>query len=164
MRKAAIVVALAAVAIAITVIATSLHEALERSRWKRTMSDMRTIAIGLEARAEDVGSFTIDRPARSTATRAEEFGALQRIPLRSLERALVPRYVLKFPRRDAWGQEFDVRVGAYDAQGKAMVYAMRSYGSDGRADAEVYTHRVTTSPAADIVFANGNFLQFQEGV
>ena len=150
--SAAVVAGLAAL------IVPNLLEALERSRQKRSMADMRSIATGWEARAEDLKTFAVG------SRRAVPPGTFHSVPLAELERALVPTYIRKLPRLDGWGNAFDVYVGGYDAEGRAKHYLVRSRGSDGRAETSRYRHGETSSFREDLVFANGNFIRHAGGI
>lgn len=139
--------------------------ARNRSRQKRTMADMRTIATALEARATDVSSYAIapDAHNENPGTSAEAFATLHRESFADLERALVPTYIKNLPRKDGWGVDFDIRTGHYIGKGKATMYALRSYGSDRRPDGDSYTGRITKAFREDIVYSNGTFFQYPEG-
>ena len=160
-------------AIAITVIVAffsimiipNLMTARNRSRQKRTMADMRTIATALEARATDLNSYTINPAGRDAhaGKRVEEFTKLHRESFEDLERALVPTYITKLPRQDGWGVDFEIRTGDYDEKGQAMLYALRSYGSDRKPDSDIYELRTIHEFREDIVFAQGNFFRYPEG-
>jgi len=139
--------------------------ARNRSRQKRTMADMRTIAAALEARASDVNSYAIvpDAHNENPGTSVEAFTTLHHESFADLERALVPKYIKKLPRKDGWGVDFDIRTGDYIGKGKATMYALRSYGSDRRADGDSYTSRISKAFREDIVFSNGAFFQYPGG-
>ena len=135
-----------------------LRTALQRSRQKRTMADMRQIATALEARATDVKSLTMG-PVRNVPP-----GTLHRVAHEDVERALIPTYTRKIPRLDGWGEPIRVYVGNYDEKGRARDYLVRTFGSDRRADTSRYTHTKTSRFSQDVVFTNGNFLQYPEGI
>lgn len=148
----AIVGAIAFLFIAV-IVAPNLLTARNRSRQKRTMADMRSLATALEARAADTTTYAIDSlPVHPTAT---DFTSLTPVPLDALERALTPKYIRKQPRLDGWGNEFEVRLSA-------KTYAIRSRGSDGDADPVIrFNHRIE-SFEEDLVFEGGNFTQYPE--
>jgi len=126
--------------------------ARNRSRQKRTMADIRTIATAWEARATDINSYTI--------------GAVRGGPLPTAElvAALRPTYVREFPRADGCDQEFQFLAGEYDEKGQAQVYSIRSLGSDRRPDRDPNSFRgATTDFTDDVVYSNGSFLQYPEG-
>src|ERR1700741_3723005 len=123
-----------------SVIIPNVLTARNRSRQKQTMADMRSIATTLEARASDLNSYTIDPAAarENAGSRVEEFTKLHRESFADLERALVPAYIKKLPRKDGWGVDFEIRTGDYNEEGQATLYALRSYGSDRKPDSDIY--------------------------
>jgi type II secretory pathway pseudopilin PulG len=154
------------VSVVASIIVPNVLTARNRSRQKRTMADMRTIATALEARATDLNSYTVN-PAATRANagkRVEEFGTLHRESFADLERALVPTYIEKLPRKDGWGVDFEIRTGDYNEKGQAMLYALRSYGSDRNPDGDAYEVRVNTAFREDLVYAQGTFVRYPEGL
>jgi type II secretory pathway pseudopilin PulG len=132
--------------------------AMNRSDRNRTMADMRTLAQAIEARATDTHSYGLIPADRQITVAVGDLRPLRRVRHSELERALVPKYIKSVPRYDAWEHEFDVRVAA-------NTYTVRSFGSDGRAEADVYTPNTTTYGfKKDLVFSEGTFLQYPEGV
>jgi len=140
-----------AISIAITVIGLGLLSSIvvpnlvtanQRSRQKRTMADLRSIATAWENRATAVHSYSIDSSGRRTT-------------VDDLERALAPTYIRSLPRRDAWGHEFEIESGP-------QTYALRSLARDGRSDGLPH-HGAITNFSHDLIFANGTFTQYPEG-
>jgi len=125
--------------------------ARNRSRQKRTMAYMRDLATALEARAEVSGSYSID-------------GIHGRVHANDLKKALVPTYIREVPVLDGWGNPFDFSIGDFDKNGQAQGYLIRSFGSDGRADATIYASRQITKFSDDVVYANGTFVWFPDGM
>jgi general secretion pathway protein G len=144
-----IVVAIIGILAAIAI--PNLLTAMQRSRQKRTMADMRTIATSWEARATDVNSYTaagISWPALSAS-------------VTTLDSMLTPTYIKKLPAYDGWSKEF--RVGS-----TASSYSVGSYGADGTQDQMATTSStnpiITNDFDCDIVFSEGNFVIYPEGV
>jgi type II secretory pathway pseudopilin PulG len=124
----------------------NLRQAMGRSKQKRTMADVRAIAMAWEARATDVNTYDVT-PRRSSA-------AMKSVALRDLRHALTPTYLKEVPGRDAWGHPLQfVTSGQH--------YFIRSSGADLRFDHNVGP---TTSFDGDIVFKDGVFLEYAEGV
>ncbi len=119
--------------------------ALNRSRQKRTMADIRTVAEAWEARANDV--HTYDAAPRRSA-------GMTIVPARDMKRVLEPAYVKVLPVRDAWNRPLQ-----FVTNGQS--YFIRSAGRDGRLD-----HHA--GPAAsvdnDLVYRNGEWVEWPEGV
>jgi len=131
-----------------SVIVPDYRDAVRRSSQKRTMADMRSIAMAWEARASDVHSYAVGPPRRHVTTT-------------DLARALEPKYIRNLPRVDGWGTEFQFSAGDYDAEGRADTYIIRSLGSDRRNDRSDASGP-TGNFASDIIYSNGSFVQYPE--
>jgi len=101
-----------------------LLTAMQRSRQKRTMADIRTLAAELEERAEKTGRYALD---------AKDLHHL-----------------------DGWGAPFELHASGND-------YSIRSYGRDARRD-DRDVAGATTDFARDIVYSNGTFVTYPEGI
>lgn len=121
--------------------------ALDRARQKQTMADMRTIAMAWESRATDSQSYLV--AGFSFPTTAVEYTALSG--------ALTPTYIRNLPELDGWKRAYEFAVDGTSG------YAIRSPGRDGTFE-DSYVRGATTDPDADIVWANGSFIQFPDGV
>src|SRR5687767_2214082 len=83
------------------VVVPNILESLNRSRQKRSMADMRSLATALEARATDTNTYSIgSTPVALTAT---DFTSLTPVSLDAVQGALSPKYIRKTPRIDGWG-------------------------------------------------------------
>src|SRR4029078_6643125 len=91
-----IVVAIIGILAAIAI--PNLLTALQRSRQKRAMADMRTIAAAWEARATDVNAYNAAGAVAGFPTIA--------INVTDLQKHLTPTYVKTFPGKDGWGNDF----------------------------------------------------------
>jgi hypothetical protein len=114
------------------------------SAQRRTMGDLRSIATAIEAYGVDHNRYP---PANS---------------LDELSQMVSPIYLREFPKVDGWGHQYRFQV---DALGQN--YAVASGGKDGTFEKSAlfdYSGGPTTSFDADIVFANGVFKQYPEGV
>ena len=147
-----IVVAIIGILAAIAI--PNLLTAMQRSRQKRTMADIRSVATAWEARATDMNTYAL---AGAGITIPAFTGAPTTAELAS---ALSPTYIKSMPQNDAWGTQFD--VGA-----DAAAYVIASYGKDKAADEATgtsITPGATTKFDNDIIFSNGSFLVYPEGV
>lgn len=146
-------------------LAPDFRQAMQRSRQKRTMAEMRSLATALEALATDRGWYAVG-PVRVAANDHDytDFSRTTRVSAGELQRVLVPKYIDEVPRFDGWGNEFDIRVGDHDARGHAQAYAIRSFGADGKPDATRYESRPVHRFTADLVYANGTFVWYPEGI
>jgi type II secretory pathway pseudopilin PulG len=143
MRRAWLLIVLLAATALGAIAIPNLHDATQRSRERRTMEDMRTIANAVEARAAD---FNNEYPIART--------------LNELAPLVEPKYVKKMPRMDRWGHPF-----RYEATKDS--YGITSSGRDGRfehASARDYQQNATTTTDydRDIVYAMGSFVQYPD--
>lgn len=118
----------------------NLLTAMQRSKQKRTMADIRTIAVAVEAYAEDNRKYP------------EAQNVAELVPL------LEPEYVSNLPTHDGWTHELRYRP-------LPEGYAIGSAGNDGKFDRDLtqYSEPIATRNFdCDIVFANGAFLQYPE--
>lgn len=142
-----IVVAIIGVLAAIAI--PNLIGAMNRSKQKRTMADIRAIAMAWEARAVEVSNFS---PAGLSICCTEILSESD------MDGMLRPTFIKDVARVDGWNNPLEY---ATDADGNN--YLIRSYGRDGQPDEELPgggTHRFE----CDIVYSNGSFLQYPEGV
>jgi general secretion pathway protein G len=148
-----IVVAIIGVLAAIAI--PNLIIAMHRAKQKRTMSDMRNIAIAWEARASDVG--------RYNAAGAQILATMP-CDLVQLQTYLEPTYIKDLPVRDAWGTPFrgflDAPLG--DSSATAANYTIVSAGRDQQfADPQVLGPFENYD--CDLIYANGVFESYPEG-
>lgn len=139
----AIIGILAAIAI------PNLLTAMQRSKQKRTMADIRSLATAIEARATD----TNDYPRVTT-------------PM-ELSAILTPTYIKTVPVKDGWSHP--LRYECWDANnaGKCDAYAIGSGAKDGRFQHDTlraYEEESSTNFDCDIIFSNGTFVQHPEGI
>ena len=147
-----IVVAIIGILAAIAI--PNLLTALQRSRQKRSMADMRSIATGWEARATDTNGYAAAGAVSISWPDAT-------LDVTSIEAMLTPTYIRKFPYYDGWGTKFQVGYTNRD-------YAIKSFGADQTNN----TGGLTSAPApittgdfdCDIIFSDGNFVVYPEGI
>ena len=142
-----IVVAIIGIIAAIAI--PNLLNAINRARQKRSMSDMRTIGTAVEAYAVDWSFYpnTDNSQVLLTAT----WGAL-----------IAPIYVKKPPSQDGW------RTGI-EVQSESRFYSIASSARDkvfeyGSLDNDGYNRDPTSDMDCDIVYSNGTFMSYPEGV
>src|SRR5512138_3729986 len=92
-----IVVAIIGILAAIAI--PNLLTAMQRSKQKRTMADMRTIATAWEARATDVNKYNAAGALSITAVATANVST-------TLNGALVPTYIKLLPPKDGWNNPF----------------------------------------------------------
>jgi len=124
----------------------NLVTAQQRSRQKRTMADLRSVATAVEAYATDKNEYP-------KATSIEELRPL-----------LAPTYIRDVPLRDGW--ERSLRYETWTRDRELDSYAFGSAGKDGvfeKESLQEYTGGGVSGFDRDIVFANGNFVQYPQG-
>ena len=113
---------------------------------KRTMADMRMVAMAWEARATDTNTYAIGPPSGTpTILMPEQVSAV-----------LSPTYIKKMPMKDGWGTPFVFEVGDW-----GQTYVIRSLGMNAISDPEIAG--ATNDPNADIIFSNGRFVSYPSG-
>ncbi|HYO76336.1 MAG TPA: type II secretion system protein [Thermoanaerobaculia bacterium] len=149
-----IVVAIIGILAAIAI--PNLLTAMQRSRQKRTMADMRTAASAVEARATDTNEYPI--PTADAVTL--EWPATNK-DISDLTSLISPTYIKRIPIYDGWGN-----IMKYGSDGQS--YAIKSYGSDESENYSGVTSEsgpITTGAFdCDIIFSDGVFVMYPEGV
>lgn len=148
-----IVVAIIGILAAIAI--PNMLTALQRSRQKRTMADMRSIATAWEARATDTNSYlaagNISLPTSALAAA-------------TLGNMLVPTYMKTMPAADGWKNPY-----LYGATGdnymivSAGKTATPAIATMPTSPCPATTCGARTSFADDIIFTNGVFVAYPEG-
>jgi type II secretion system protein G len=144
-----IVVAIIGILAAIAI--PNLLAAMQRAKQKKTMSDMRNIANALETRYIAENTFTAAGQATIT------FPTDSPLTWNQVQSVLSPTYLRDVPRVDAWGTEFQFN-------GTTAEYFIRSAGKDRIFSGTTYDEIQTHVFDCDIVYGNGNFLVYPEGV
>ena len=145
-----IVVAIIGILAAIAI--PNLLTAMARSKQKRSMADMRTIATAWEARATDVNGYT--------AAGADVSWPAPNAGISTLSGMLSPTYIKKLPVYDGWNTEFGVGSSA-------RTYSITSYGADKAPDLSSSASGGTQTTGdfdCDIIFSEGFFCIYPEGV
>ena len=139
-----IVVAIIGIIAAIAI--PNLLNAINRSRQKRSMSDMRTIGTATEAYAVDWAYYP-EEGENPVST--------------ALAPHLSPVYIKKTPPDDGWREPFR-------AVSESRFYTIGSAGRDKNWESDLgassYDRPPTTVMDCDIVYANGTFISYPEGV
>lgn len=141
-----IVVAIIGILAAIAI--PNLLTAMQRSKQKRTMADIRSVATAWEARATDTNKYT---QSGYTALASDMTIAI-------LNTMLSPTYIRTFPQRDAWNTNWDFNTDAAGQQYQVISYGKDAAQSTGTPDG------ATTEFDCDIVYSNGSFTSFPEGM
>jgi|ERR1044071_2502079 general secretion pathway protein G len=146
-----IVVAIIGILAAIAI--PNLLSAMQRAKQKRTMADMRAVAMAWEERAADFGQF-------SAAGAGVTWPVATANGIDTLRPLLLGTYMRTVPETDGWGHKFATGTGC-----GGHCYSIESYGKDGVDATETQGNVITTSKFdCDIVYSDGNFVVYPEGV
>ena len=148
-----IVVAIIGILAAIAI--PNLLTAMQRSKQKRSMADIRSIATAWEARATDMNNYAA---AGSQSTISFSSG---NVSYAGMVGRLTPTYIKSLPKNDGWGDPYD-----YVDLSNHQIYGIRSMGKDGVAsDSSNYKAGTQTKAFdCDIVYSMGSFIQWPEGM
>jgi type II secretory pathway pseudopilin PulG len=120
-----------------------LMKSIESARQKRTLARMRTVGSAIEAYALDHSDWKPLVRDRSPA---------------ALSALLVPKYTKEI-ETDAWQRPLHLALARPNG---ILDYKVWSYGRDGKPDAKKVKY--TTTADGDIVFDNGTFTVYPEGM
>lgn len=141
--------AIAYVGILSAIAIPNLLTAMERAKQKRTMADMQTLSAAIEAYGQEMHMYP----------HADDLSELQS--------SLVPKYTNTIFTKDGWGKDIRYRCWSRRDTFTCDQYALVSGGRDLKFDdadvlnAKPYT---TTNFDCDIIYANGEFVAYPEGV
>ena len=151
-----LLVVVAIIGILASIAIPNLLVAVQRSKQKRTMVDMRNLATAWEARNVEIG--------RYNAAGAGITGADKAVAIDDLQSALSPTYIKTMPRVDGWGYPFAPFVSDdWGTATNASVYALISPGKDGTVAGTIVLG-ATTSFDCDLVYSNGSFVAYPDGM
>jgi type II secretion system protein G len=161
-----IVVAIIGILAAIAI--PNLLTAMQRSKQKRTMADVRTIATAWEARATDTNKYNAAGAITAITTCSNT------LAVGIVSGALSPTYIKLLPNKDGWGNALHFSVDqAWANAAPAQNYLVWSGAKNATSDPASMTGfdatassngGATTNFNDDILFSNGVFLQYPEGV
>jgi type II secretion system protein G len=145
-----IVIAIIGILAAIAI--PNLLNALQRGKQKRTMADIRNLATAVE-------SYQVDNNLYPDATCNTGLYTTEGTQVASDSfKSLTPTYIAQPPVQDGWG-----RFIYYGADTPHNNYNIASAGRDGILQGTVFCG-TTTNFNDDIVYADGTFIQWPEGV
>jgi general secretion pathway protein G len=152
-----IVVAIIGIIVAIAI--PNLLNAIQRAKQKRTMGDMRTAGTAAEAYAVDFNHYPAaagySPPSGLTIPPTLTFGK-PGAPYPALNGQVTPTYVRVLPLQDGWSSYF-----LYDSGNNKSNYVIFSLGKDGISGPLTYAE--TTNFNDDIIFIDGQFVQYPAG-
>jgi len=139
-----IVVAIIGIIAAIAI--PNLLNAIDRSKQKRTMADMRSIGTACEEYAIDNQFY----PVQTTRAALTPTGAVTL--------ALQPNYIKIVPLKDGWNWEIE-----YGTPAGGTGYTIVSPGKDGPPAAAIVQAQ-TNSFNCEIAFMQGQFIEYPQGI
>jgi type II secretion system protein G len=154
-----IVVAIIGIIVAIAI--PNLLNAIQRAKQRRSMGDIRSIATAVEAYAVDFNRYP---PAAAFAwgVGAAENLAQPTNTLLAVSGYISPTYIRVTPLADGWNSWFTYGVG-----GNGSAYTLVTTAKNGTinlcpdGDGPMW---LTTDFNSDIIYINGQFVQYPEGV
>jgi len=148
-----IVVAIIGILAAIAI--PNLLTAMQRSKQKRSMADIRSIATAWEARATDMNNYG------AAGGQSQINFTSGGVTYASMVGRLCPTYIKSLPKNDGWGDPYD-----YVVQSNNQIYGIRSLGKDNAAsNSSIYTAGTQTKVFdCDIVYSMGSFVHWPEGM
>jgi type II secretion system protein G len=150
-----VVVAIIGIIAAIAI--PNLLYAVQRAKQRRTMLDMKNMAMAWEARNTEMTRY-------NAAGGASYEGCDQKVDITDVLVALAPTYIRTLPNRDAWGNAFSCYLDqAWGAATAAQKYVIISGGKDGHIDTEQLEGPITNFDC-DIVYGSGRFLSYPDGL
>ena len=142
--------AIAIIGILAAIAIPNLLTAMQRSKQHRTMADVRTLAVALEAYASDNNKY----PDVASVD--------------DLRPILTPKYIRVVPTRDGWGNALRYECGK--ERDVCTRYVIGSAGKDGRFERDDLLAYVSSPPGpttnfdCDVVFSNGAFIEYPQGI
>jgi type II secretion system protein G len=149
-----IVVAIIGIIVAIAI--PNLLNAIQRAKQRRTMGDIRSTATAVEAYAVDFNRYP---PAAAIAFPSSELTYGADTTLGTLSPYISPTYIRVTPLADGWNSWF-----FYGSDDNGQAYFLASAGRDGTPEINAESDGPTTDFNSDIIYVNGQFVQYPEGV
>ncbi len=147
-----IVVAIIGIIVAIAI--PNLLNAIQRAKQKRTMADIRAIGTAAEAYAVDNNRY----PAAAGFPWPSGVSVPSATVVAAVQDNLMPTYIKQIPLKDGWNSWF-----LYGTYNNNQDYAIQSNGKDGTSQSVSTLAGPTNDFNADIIFVDGQFVQYPEG-
>jgi general secretion pathway protein G len=148
-----VLVVVAVIGIIVAVAIPNLLNALQRAKQKKSMADMRTLALTIESYSVDLNRY----PAAAGYALPSGL-TLPSTAITALQGIVTPTYLKTLPLTDGWSSWF-----TYSVTPDGQDYALRSNGSDGLPESTP-SFGPTTLFNADIILCDGQFVQYPDGV
>ena len=148
-----IVVAIIGIIVAIAI--PNLLNAIQRAKQKKSMGDMRSTATAIEAYSVDFNRY----PPAAGYTLPTGMSLPAATYLNACSGYIAPTYIAVVPLSDGWNSWFLYGVSSPSSSD----YGIMSAGREGKADGTL-VWGPTTDFNNDIIYVNGQFVQWPEGV
>ncbi len=149
-----IVVAIIGIIVAIAI--PNLLNAIQRAKQKRSMADLRAIGTAAETYAVDFNRYPT-AAGYALPSPVTMPGAVATIGAGTFQNSVQPTYIKLVPLKDGWSSWF-----LYTTANNNQDYIATSNGKDGTAQA--FVGGPTSNFNADIVFCDGQFMQYAENL
>ncbi len=150
-----IVVAIIGIIVAIAI--PNLLNAIQRAKQRKTMGDMRSIATAIEAYSVDFNRYP---PSAAFTMPTSISGPGQTFMAgNKMANYIAPTYIKVVPLSDGWNSWFLYNV---DSTGGSD-YRLTSYAKNGTSGPIAASYGPTTDFNSDIIYVNGQFIQYPEG-
>jgi type II secretion system protein G len=155
-----LLIVVAIIGILAALLIPNLLDALQKSKQKRTLADMRITGTAMMSWLSDQSTAAA---AGGTATNIVDMEVYMPITRDDLEQTLKPAYLQVVPERDGWKQDFEFYLNTARPSAR-YVMAIRSPGRDGAYDTEAYEPGSfdPTDYDRDIVWTDGFFLRWPQ--
>ena len=151
-----LLVVLTIIGIIVAIAIPNLLNAIQRAKQKRTMGDMRSLGTAVEAYSIDYNAY----PPSAAASIPILYGTVT-YPTQTVggvQAYISPTYIRVMPLKDGWNSFFYYNVGS-----NFQDYAIVSAAKDGVLSTPAASGP-TTNFNIDIVFSDGQFTVYPEGV
>ncbi|REJ79890.1 MAG: prepilin-type N-terminal cleavage/methylation domain-containing protein [Acidobacteria bacterium] len=150
-----LLIVIAIIGIIAALLIPNLLDSLQKSKQKKTMSEMKSIGTMWFA------WYTDERAASAAGQAVAEldWGLYQELEYDDLFNRLTPIYGTNLARRDGWGHFFE--FGERESYEDVLPFGVRSPGSDNEFSDNLYLvgSFVATDYQQDIVWAGGHFIR-----
>jgi type II secretion system protein G len=138
-----LLIVLAVIGVLAAIAVPNLLNAMQRARQRRTMGDMRSVAVAVESYGADNNGYV----------------PLAAGPISDILVFIEPTYIKRLPVRDAWKSDMQ-----YEAE--LQEYTIVSFGKDRATGGggSIGPNGATTDFENDIVMTTGSFVEFPDGV
>jgi general secretion pathway protein G len=157
-----LLIVIAIVGLLAAMLIPNLLDALDKSKQKRTMADLRMVGTGMMSWLTDQNSAAAAGALVTANINVADFAS---VTVPQLETVLVPQYIQSLPVRDGWKNDYEYYLDIADPRAEHMML-IRSRGKLGAWDGSSYAPGAfdPTDYSQDLVWAEGVFIRFPQKV